>query len=171
MDGEKTRNDWVGGGVECINSPCAESNGTRAVSRVLGGGLLFAGVTCPRVTCSPSHSLALVRLTLGRSAHSPHVHTASLLVWCYLVCPRFRRPHRNRRSLSLSLRVAVQDIRACCLCKGTGDGDGAGRLLPLDDGQWIHTHCGLWSSEVGQPPCCVFVCAFFSSLALPTLTA
>ncbi|CAN0553351.1 unnamed protein product, partial [Ectocarpus sp. 12 AP-2014] len=41
-----------------------------------------------------------------------------------------------------------QDVRACCLCKVTGDGDKTGRLLPLDDGQWIHTLCGLWSREV-----------------------
>ncbi|CAN0055172.1 unnamed protein product, partial [Laminaria digitata] len=40
------------------------------------------------------------------------------------------------------------DVRPCCLCKFVGDGAETGRLLPLDDGTWVHTHCGLWSSEV-----------------------
>lgn len=44
--------------------------------------------------------------------------------------------------------LAAQDARTCCLCRGIGDGGETGRLLPMDDGLWIHTHCGLWSSEV-----------------------
>ncbi|CAM9297200.1 unnamed protein product, partial [Sphacelaria rigidula] len=40
------------------------------------------------------------------------------------------------------------DYRACILCKDVGDDPVSGRLLPLDDGTWVHTHCGLWSSEV-----------------------
>ncbi|CAN0351185.1 unnamed protein product, partial [Hapterophycus canaliculatus] len=44
------------------------------------------------------------------------------------------------------------DVRPCCLCGATGDIHGPGRLLPLDDGSWIHTHCGLWSSEVYEKP-------------------
>ena len=60
------------------------------------------------------------------------------------------------------------DPRVCCLCHLCGDDDAGlsqsppgieqkskfglpvklGRLLPMSDGQWIHTSCALWTSEV-----------------------
>ena len=60
------------------------------------------------------------------------------------------------------------DSRECCLCHLCGDDDAVlphpdarvedysrwglpvqlGRLLPMADGNWIHTSCALWSSEV-----------------------
>lgn len=63
------------------------------------------------------------------------------------------------------------DPRECCLCHICGDVDAGlsddepedvpegeivfspmGRLLPVKDGQWIHTACALWSSEVFEAP-------------------
>jgi hypothetical protein len=40
------------------------------------------------------------------------------------------------------------DPRQCTLCRDVGDSALSGRLLPLEDGAWIHLHCATWSSEV-----------------------
>ena len=59
-----------------------------------------------------------------------------------------------------------KDPRECCLCHICGDDDAGfpelmdeepersysplGRLLPMPDGNWVHTSCALWSSEVWE---------------------
>jgi len=61
-----------------------------------------------------------------------------------------------------------KDPRECCLCHICGDDDAGfpeptdnepqrsfvalGRLLPMSDGNWVHTSCALWSSEVWEAP-------------------
>uniref|UniRef100_A0A7S4J2A5 Histone-lysine N-methyltransferase n=2 Tax=Odontella aurita TaxID=265563 RepID=A0A7S4J2A5_9STRA len=67
-----------------------------------------------------------------------------------------------------------KDPRSCCLCGGCGDDDAgvisgkspdqtegddsgiqlahAGRLLPMQQGLWVHAACALWSSEVWENP-------------------
>lgn len=61
-----------------------------------------------------------------------------------------------------------KDPRECCLCHLCGDDDAGfpepttheaqrsfvalGRLLPMSDGNWVHTSCALWSSEVWEAP-------------------
>jgi histone-lysine N-methyltransferase SETD1 len=64
------------------------------------------------------------------------------------------------------------DPRECCLCHLCGDDDAGladdileqkagnkkpniarlGRLLPMGDGQWVHSACALWSSETWEGP-------------------
>jgi histone-lysine N-methyltransferase SETD1 len=56
------------------------------------------------------------------------------------------------------------DSRTCCLCAISGDSDicidtqkctevnHLGRLLPLPGGEWIHSGCAVWSSEVWEDP-------------------
>lgn len=57
-----------------------------------------------------------------------------------------------------------KDPRLCCLCQLCGDDDAEhvddtgndldnlmlGRLLPMQDGYWVHANCALWSSEVWE---------------------
>jgi len=61
-----------------------------------------------------------------------------------------------------------KDPRECCLCHICGDDDAGfpeptdnepertysplGRLLPMSEGNWVHTSCALWSSEVWETP-------------------
>ncbi len=40
------------------------------------------------------------------------------------------------------------DPRECTFCHDVGDSVQAGRLLPFEDGQWVHVNCLTWSSEV-----------------------
>ena len=64
-------------------------------------------------------------------------------------------------------RMAWKDPRECCLCHLCGDDDAGiqpgpdydvddadethlGRLLPMSDGNFVHTGCALWSSEVWE---------------------
>lgn len=56
------------------------------------------------------------------------------------------------------------DSRTCCLCGISGDSDMCmdtptstgvdclGRLLPLPGGEWMHSGCAVWSSEVWEDP-------------------
>eukprot|EP00550_Attheya_septentrionalis_P001541 CAMPEP_0198291046 /NCGR_PEP_ID=MMETSP1449-20131203/8703_1 /TAXON_ID=420275 /ORGANISM="Attheya septentrionalis, Strain CCMP2084" /LENGTH=1902 /DNA_ID=CAMNT_0043989637 /DNA_START=351 /DNA_END=6059 /DNA_ORIENTATION=+ len=72
-----------------------------------------------------------------------------------------------------------KDPRTCCLCHACGDDDAGndvnnignqnatgvspatspevriqntGRLIPFEDGLWVHSNCALWSSEVWESP-------------------
>ena len=66
-------------------------------------------------------------------------------------------------------KTTWKDPRECCLCHLCGDDDAGfhnahdtanesieprlarlGRLLPMPDGNWVHTLCALWSSEVWE---------------------
>ena len=40
------------------------------------------------------------------------------------------------------------DERVCSICRAVGDCERSGRLLPMEDGMWVHCNCALWSSEV-----------------------
>ncbi len=40
------------------------------------------------------------------------------------------------------------DPRECIFCHDVGDSIQSGRLLPFEDGQWVHINCLTWSSEV-----------------------
>lgn len=86
-------------------------------------------------------------------------------VRCHTVCKLPQAlcgwDERGRASMGIN---DWNDSRECCLCKICGDSDAGvvasppeswekelprlGRLLPLSEGNWIHSFCALWSSEV-----------------------
>lgn len=41
----------------------------------------------------------------------------------------------------------------CVLCKQNGERKVSGRLLPTDEGVWIHANCAFWSSDVKDDDC------------------
>ena len=52
----------------------------------------------------------------------------------------YRFEPKEERLLSLS----------CSLCKHSGESKLPGRLLPVEDGIWVHVNCAYWSSEVTE---------------------
>lgn len=79
-------------------------------------------------------------------------------------CPVMASPLRGwSDELSTPLtEFEWKDPRECCLCHLCGDDDEdyahkgdridifLGRLLPMNDGLWVHASCALWSSEVWE---------------------
>jgi hypothetical protein len=60
--------------------------------------------------------------------------------------PEEPEPHWHDEQISDDLTVTL----TCVLCRLSGEWLVAGRLLPSEDGLWVHCNCAIWSNEVRE---------------------